>query len=208
MASFADRRKFRGSSYTYPKTKSLGTNKEAIETKKKNANNLNENKNSNKKTDRHFSHPTVMGYPVARGAREHTGDTLLIKCFKYVAPETTTSYEYTLSQAEKKGKIGDRNFNEGDLITNSKGNIATTIAPKSFKMINDGASDKLQGTEHLYYVELPIPQDINDSNTVTWGDDSLNILQLAGLAVAQKALTQDPRAVSYTHLTLPTKRIV
>ena len=31
MASFADRRKFRGSSYTYPKTKSLGTNKEAID---------------------------------------------------------------------------------------------------------------------------------------------------------------------------------
>ena len=207
MASFADRRKFRGSSYTYPKTKSLGTNKEAIETKKKNANNLNENKNSNKKTDRHFSHPTVMGYPVARGAREHTGDTLLIKCFKYVAPETTTSYEYTLSQAEKKGKIGDRNFNEGDLITNSKGNIATTIAPKSFKMINDGASDKLQGTEHLYYVELPIPQDINDSNTVTWGDDSLNILQLAGLAVAQKALTQDPRVTFDEAKNLLTKGI-
>ena len=43
-SSFAERRKARGSSYTYPKTKSLGTNKEAIETKKKNANNLNENK--------------------------------------------------------------------------------------------------------------------------------------------------------------------
>ena len=60
-------------------------------------------------------------------------------------------------------------------------------------MINDGASDKLQNEKYLYYVELPIPQDVNDSNTVTWGDDSLNILQLAGLAVAQKALTQDPR---------------
>ena len=78
MASFADRRKFRGSSYRYPKTKSLGTNKEAIETKKKNANNLNENKSGGNNKERHFSHPTVMGYPVARGAKEHTGDTLLI----------------------------------------------------------------------------------------------------------------------------------
>ena len=77
MASFADRRKFRGSSYTYPKTKSLGTNKEAIETKKKTANKLNENKNSDSGEKRHFSHPTVMGYPVARGAKEHTGDSLL-----------------------------------------------------------------------------------------------------------------------------------
>ena len=193
MASFADRRKFRGSSYRYPKTKSLGTNKEAIETKKKNANNLNENKSGGNNKERHFSHPTVMGYPVARGAKEHTGDTLLIKCFEYKPPKTTTSYEYTLSQAEKKGKIGDKNYNENDLILSNSGDIATSIAPKSFKMVNDGASDKLQNEKYLYYVELPIPQDVNDSNTVTWGDDSLNILQLAGLAVAQKALTQDPR---------------
>ena len=24
---------------------------------------------------------------------------------------------------------------------------------------------------NIFYVELPIPQDVNDSNTVTWGDD-------------------------------------
>ena len=193
MASFADRRKFRGSSYKYPKTKSLGTNKEAIETKKKTANKLNENKNSDSGEKRHFSHPTVMGYPVARGAKEHTGDSLLIKCFKYEAPKTTTSYQYTLSQAEEKMKIGDKNYNKDDLIRSNNGQIATTIAPSTFKMVNDGASDQLQNTKHLYYVQLPIPQDINDSNTVTWGDDNLNILQLAGLAVANKALTQDPR---------------
>ena len=133
-----------------------------------------------------------MGYPVARGPGEETGDTLLIKCLEYLPPETTTSYEYTLSTAEKKGKIGDQNYNEGDLLRNSKGNIATSIAPETFKMINNGASDQLQKMSHIYYVELPIPQDVNDSNTVTWGDDSLNILQLAGLAVAQKALTQRP----------------
>ena len=33
-----------------------------------------------------------------------------------------------------------------------------------------------------FYVELPIPQELNDSNSVTWGEDSLNIFQLAGLA--------------------------
>ena len=57
-------------------------------------------------------------------------------------------------------------------------------------MINDGASDRLSGAtlndKSNFYVELPIPQDVNDSNTITWGDDSLNILQLAGLAAAQK----------------------
>ena len=193
MGSFADRRKARGSSYTYPKTKQLGNQKEQIETKKGNANNkLNESKDRSKGKDRHFPHPKAMGYPVARGPGEQTGDTLLIKCLEYIPPETTTSYEYTLSTAEKAGKIGDQNYAKGDLLRTDKGKIATSIAPSSFKMINDGASDKLQGMKHIYYVELPIPQDVNDSNTVTWGDDSLNILQLAGLAVAQKALTQRP----------------
>ena len=40
-----------------------------------------------------------------------------------------------------------------------------------------------------YYVELPAPQEINDSNSVTWGDDKLNALQLAGLTVAQAAIS-------------------
>ena len=37
-----------------------------------------------------------------------------------------------------------------------------------------------------YNIELPMPQEVNDSNQVTWGDDSMNALELAGLAVAQK----------------------
>ena len=37
-----------------------------------------------------------------------------------------------------------------------------------------------------YNIELPMPQEVNDSNQVTWGDDRMNALELAGLAVAQK----------------------
>ena len=96
MGSFADRRKWRGSSYSYPKTKQLGNQKEQIETKKGNANNkLNESKDRSRGKDRHFPHPKAMGYPMARGPGEQTGDTLLIKCLEYIPPETTTSYEYT-----------------------------------------------------------------------------------------------------------------
>ena len=39
-----------------------------------------------------------------------------------------------------------------------------------------------------YYIELPIPQDVNDSNSVTWGDDRMNAFELAGLAVAQNVM--------------------
>ena len=39
-----------------------------------------------------------------------------------------------------------------------------------------------------FYVELPIPQELNDANSVTWGEDSLNIFQLAGLAAANNVM--------------------
>ena len=43
-----------------------------------------------------------------------------------------------------------------------------------------------------YYIELPAPQEVNDSNSVTWGEDTLNALELAALNVAQAAMTANP----------------
>ena len=44
-----------------------------------------------------------------------------------------------------------------------------------------------------YMIELPIPQDLNDSNSVTWGEDRMNAIELAGLTIAQEAMSQaDP----------------
>ena len=37
-------------------------------------------------------------------------------------------------------------------------------------------------------IELPIPQEVNDSNSVTWGEDKVNALELAALSVAQNAM--------------------
>lgn len=198
MGSFDKRRKARGSSYTYPKNKELGTNSEHSETKKNANNKLNQNGGDSKYKPREATHhPKVMVYPVARGPRSITGDTLLIKCLEYVPPQTTTSYEQQVMLAKKDGKRGDQKYKKGDPLLNSKGVEMKEINPKSFKMVNLGASDRInsltggQKEKHIYYVELPIPQDVNDNNSVTWGDDSMNILQLAGLAVAQKAFTQD-----------------
>ena len=43
------------------------------------------------------------------------------------------------------------------------------------------------------YIELPIPQELNDSNQVTWGDDRVNAIELAGLpAIAQKFMEDGP----------------
>ena len=184
------------------KNKELGTLSESSETKK-NANGKNNKLNqtggeSKYKPREAPHHPKVMVYPVARGPRSITGDTLLIKCLEYVPPQTTSSYAMRGATANKDGKRGDIQYKEGDILLNNKGLPIKEPDPKSFKMINLGASDRINGLtggkkeKHIFYVELPIPQDVNDNNSVTWGDDTMNILQLAGLAVAQKALTQEP----------------
>ena len=181
--------------------------KESLNNQKVNDNKQPETKNDTKKSGgsskpRHMPHPKQMVYPAARGPNELTGDTLLIKCLEYLPPKTTSSYEYTLQYANKKGVTENGiKYNEGDLKRIDKGKnagkLSTKIAPSTFKMVNQGASDRLSGAtlngteKSIFYVELPIPQDVNDSNTITWGDDSLNILQLAGLAAAQK-IVEDP----------------
>ena len=180
------------------KNKELGTLSESSESKKTANNKLNQTGGDSEYKPRGATHhPKVMVYPVARGPRSITGDTLLIKCLEYMPPQTTSSYAMRTATANKAGKLDDQKYKEGDVILNKQGLPAKEPDPKSFKMINKGASDRInsltggQKEKHIYYVELPIPQDVNDNNSVTWGDDSMNILQLAGLAVAQKAFTQD-----------------
>ena len=121
--------------------------KESLANSKKNDNKQTDTKNdkntsSSKKEKREpTAHPKQMVYPVARGPNEITGDTLLIKCLEYIPPQTTSSYEYTLSYANKKGQgPGGINYNKNDLERiasgKNKGKIKTTIAPETFKMSN------------------------------------------------------------------------
>ena len=138
---------------------------------------------NNKRTARQrvFPHPKVMGYPLSRGQSERTGDSLLIKCFEYVPSKTGITGDKGLFEVQKDGTFKKQNYKEKDFINNKDGNAVLTIVPGTARIQNLGASDRIQKEKHLYYIELPIPQDVNDSNTVTWGDDTMNIFQLAGL---------------------------
>ena len=51
----------------------------------------------------------------------------------------------------------------------------------------DGNSRMSAGMTSLlkYIIELPIPQELSDSNSVTWGEDRVNALEMAALEVAQ-----------------------
>ena len=144
---------------------------------------------------RTLPHPSVLSYPVAVSPDETNGSRLLIKCFKYVPPRTAPVEGFGAREATK-DFIDDKGVKQtkGNLLVNEDKNGKRTIRslPYLAGVENSGASDRLQNTQHLYYIELPIPQDVNDSNTVTWGDNSLNLFQLAGLMGITKGLAGEP----------------
>ena len=143
-------------------------------------------KKPRKKHKRKIPHPTVMSYPIAVTPDEASGTRLLIKCFEYRPQTTNFSTGYTPLVANKAGIFEGRKYQEGEFLKNKDGDIR--LSPTNLQFKNLGGSDQFSDREskesHHYYVELPIPQDVNDSNTVTWGDDTMNVFQLAGLQAA------------------------
>ena len=189
------RRKARGSSYTYPKDKGLGVNNE----REKPKDNKNVNSGSGKKTaKRHHSDiPGIdkqMGYPIARGPGDDTGDSLMIKCIKYIPSKLSLTGERQGLYAKRDGSFAKNQFKEGDALyreVDGKKYYQSKLKPGTVKISNEGASDRQKNAYPVYYIRLPIPQDVNDSNVVTWGDDSMNIFQLAGVAAASSFMN-DP----------------
>ena len=124
-----------------------------------------------------------LGYPLARGPGEKTGDTLLIKCIEYMAPEGGVgglglSYKEEVSLVTQTGKYRGKTRNPGEYVTTGYSDVAMNVTD---------ANSRMSRNQNIkYYVELPIPQEISDSNTVTWGEDKMNIFQLAGITAASQ----------------------
>ena len=165
----------------------IGTNPESIETKKITNNKLTGKKTANSASGtKRGGAPSKMFYPIARGGNNITGDTLLIKCIEYKPPGTGIKGDTVVYTAKTSGKFNGDDYQPGSILKNKQGEYKTDLINR--RLDNQGASETTQKSKIKYYVELPIPQDVNDTNTVTWGDDTMNIFQLAGLAAAQNML--------------------
>ena len=127
-----------------------------------------------------------MGYPIARGPDDNTGDALLIKCIEYVPPKTGLEVSTSRAYAGADGSFEGRNYVAGQKLQTevSPGQFEDLKVIDSVRIKNDGASDRQKDAKAIYYITLPIPQDVNDSNVVTWGDDSMNIFQIAAVDAA------------------------
>ena len=127
-----------------------------------------------------------MGYPIARGPDDNTGDALLIKCIEYVPPTTGLEVSTSRAYAGADGSFEGRNYVAGQKLQTevSPGQFEDLKVVDSVRIKNDGASDRQKDAKAIYYITLPIPQDVNDSNVVTWGDDNMNIFQIAAVDAA------------------------
>ena len=145
-----------------------------------------------------FGEKKVYSYPEKQGPSQITGDRFLIKCIEFEPPDDGVGLGVTLKNAYKKGP-----HNKLVPVTAADRNIKTTSIfgedgkPKAAGKLgielnqSDASMRMSAGQRRLmkYMIELPIPQDLNDSNSVTWGEDRMNALELAGLAVAQQAMS-------------------
>ena len=146
-----------------------------------------------------------LSYPLATGPSQRTGDRLVIKCLKFEQPEDGAGAKVTptnlFKETFKDGK------SQGVSVITSKDMAA--IRNNEMK-IPDGNGGFMPGNEQVgitfevtdansrlsaesnrllkYIIELPIPQDLTDSNSVTWGEDRANALELGALAAAQQAM--------------------
>tara|TARA_Y100000766_G_C18893421_1_gene599689 strand:+ start:356 stop:1549 length:1194 start_codon:yes stop_codon:yes gene_type:complete len=131
-----------------------------------------------------------MGYPLARGPSNDTGDNLLIKCIQYVNPSIglDSEREFVYSKVDGVNPLTEKKVNAGDRIADGKGSFLTQPIKGTTRLKNQGAVDRQKNQKAIYYIQLPIPQDVNDSNVVTWGEDNMNIFQLAGVAAASEVM--------------------
>ena len=165
--------------------------------------NTSENKTFDPKTLKtNDANASYMSYPIARSPSEETGDTLLIRCIEYIPPANSDpSASITMKNfigVENKDNIDANGYAKpgakvgvltgSNIPTFPEGNAkAGQRKPITIETDFKSANQRmLENSKILYYIELPIPQEVNDANQVVWGEDTLNALELAGLSVAQK----------------------
>ena len=134
-----------------------------------------------------------LSYPIARNNQEITGDTLRIKCIEYVASggkDFQVKIDNFYGKEVKDGKLTGEKF-----IINNDQRIANEIDPvkitPNFRNADTRIRTKNKNNKLTKYnIQLPMPQEIQDSQSVTWGDDKINAIELAGASAAGRLIEQ------------------
>tara|TARA_B100001173_G_scaffold143062_1_gene124175 strand:+ start:12 stop:1223 length:1212 start_codon:yes stop_codon:yes gene_type:complete len=150
-----------------------------------------------------------LQYPLKRSGKE---DSLLIRCVKYKTPQakgpivskgvTEATDEDTKYLGKNPVELGGKTYNKGDTIpagteifkknkfawNDQAYNTAAEGMDRRYNQHQSGYNGNTYNTDTQFYVELPIPRQISDGNAVDWGENSMNMFQMAGFGLAQGAL--------------------
>ncbi len=144
-------------------------------------------------------------YPIPQGPSERTGDRLQIKCLQYEPPKgsnmtinTKNAFKrdpdgnYSVINMDDREKLK----NEEITITSKEGTNIKHDTPIEISATSKDTDSRLRESGGLsrllkYIIELPIPQELSDSNSVTWGEDRVNALEMAALEVAQRTMATE-----------------
>ena len=132
----------------------------------------------------------VFAYPLGRDVRD-SEDTLLIKAIEYVAPGIGDGAG--LSFGIKNKVTGeDTNIFAKDVKKEFKDSQLTVVNEDMTTRLKKGFDSDSSFKEAIkYYVHLPIPANINDTNACQWGADTLNFFEMAGIAIGQSVVGAD-----------------
>ena len=134
-----------------------------------------------------------LSYPIARNNDENTGDTLRIKCIEY-QPSNGEDFQVRVENfygvKVKDGKPTGDSFIPTKEQRDANGFPPVEINP-TFVNADTRIRNKNKNNKHTKYnIELPMPQEVQDSQSVTWGDDKINAIELAGAPAAGRLIEQ------------------
>lgn len=133
----------------------------------------------------------TMSYPLDRSP-DDSEDTFLIKCLKYTQPEGGKT-KLAVTEGEGGAVLGYDQLEGAENPTIRLNNFDTSgwindrMTGQSDESFSDGTAGSWKD-DIQYYVELPMPQQISDTTSVTWGADTINMFELAGVTAAMNLM--------------------
>jgi len=127
-----------------------------------------------------------LSYPLDRSSRPDGEDSFLIQAVEYVPPGKGQGL--ALKTTQELTKAAQKRSRGEDLDTNDDGSVKKfdVLDMAGTKLTNVGMDSRIGELKKKtrFYVELPIPKQVNDGNSCIWSGNSMNLFTLAGLNLA------------------------
>lgn len=155
------------------------------------------------KRDSNYGNPKLLSYPLKRSTSS-TEDSLLIQAVRYKPPAPGDGIGGELLNSDN-SKIGAGM----DGIAEKKEDISSGKKLKFKTQLGRGMSSRYDRytsgsagfkKDTKFYIEIPIPQQISDTTSVTWGESTMNLFTLMGMDVGNRMM-QQPLGDTYDDVT-------